>query len=114
MGVTIPLWLYSLNVFGYDTSILTVLYVILCTYIVTLGSKESNVFNYTFTVAKLGTLLLISFMALTYMNVDNYIPFVLEEKGGWSGTIQGASVIYFAYLGFDFITCLAEETRNPI
>jgi APA family basic amino acid/polyamine antiporter len=53
-------------------------------------------------------------MALTYMNVDNYIPFVLEEKGGWSGTIQGASVIYFAYLGFDFITCLAEETRNPI
>lgn len=114
IGITLPVWLYSLNVFGYDTSIITVLYVILCTYIVTLGSKESNVFNYVFTVAKLGTLLLISVMALTYMNVDNYTPFVLEEKGGWSGTIQGASVIYFAFLGFDFITCLAEETRNPI
>ena len=66
---------------------ITVLYVILCTYIVTLGSKESNLFNYVFTVAKLATLGLIAIMALTYLNTENYVPFVLEEKGGWSGTV---------------------------
>jgi APA family basic amino acid/polyamine antiporter len=52
-------------------------------------------------------------MAFTYFSIDNFTPFFLEEKGGFAGTIQGAMMIFFAYLGFDFITCLAEESQNP-
>ena len=79
----------------------------------TRGSKESNLFNYIFTIAKLLSLSLIPIVALSYLNMENFEPFVLEERGGYSGTIEGAAILFFAYLGFDFITCLAEEAKNP-
>lgn len=92
---------------------MTVLYVIFCTYILTLGSKESNLFNYVFTIGKLVTLGFITLMAFTYFKSENLQPFFLEERGGFQGTIEGATIVFFAFLGFDFITCLAEESRNP-
>ena len=72
-----------------------------------LGSHSSNVFNYTFTVAKLVTLSLIIIVAFTYFDSSNFTPFVLEEKGGYLGTVLGGALIFMAYLGFDFITTLA-------
>jgi APA family basic amino acid/polyamine antiporter len=83
----------------------------MCTYIVTRGSKESALFNQIFTVAKLVTLVFIGMAAFTYFNADNFTPF-LHPKYGWGGTVKGAAIIFFAFLGFDFITCLAEESRN--
>lgn len=71
------------------------------------GSHESNVFNYTFTIAKLITLSLIILVGFTYFDIKNFEPFVLEEKGGFMGTILGGSLIFIAFLGFDFITTLA-------
>lgn len=92
---------------------MTVLYVIACTWISTRGSSESNWFNYVFTIGKLATLSFIAAAAFTYFNTENLQPFLLEEKGGFSGTIEAAAVLFFAFLGFDFITCLAEESKNP-
>lgn len=40
-------------------------------------------------------------------------PFVIEEKGGYFGTLYGATVLFFAYLGFDMITTLSEESKRP-
>jgi amino acid transporter len=60
----------------------------------------------------MSTLALIAIMALTYFKAENFEPFLLEDKG-ISGTIEGATIVYFAYLGFDIITCLAEESKNP-
>jgi amino acid transporter len=45
--------------------------------------------------------------------MENFIPFFLEEKGGFQGTIEGGALVFFAFLGFDFVTCLAEESKNP-
>lgn len=83
----------------------------MCTYIVTRGSKESALFNQIFTVAKLATLIFIGMAAFTYFNADNFTPF-LHPSYGWEGTVKGATILFFAFLGFDFITCLAEESRN--
>ena len=66
---------------------MTVVYVIFCTYIATRGSEESALFNYVFTVAKLLTLFFITIAAYTYFNIDNFTPFFVEEKGGFSGTL---------------------------
>ena len=85
----------------------------MCTYIANRGSKESNYFNYVFTVAKLLTLAFIAFVAFTSFNTENFQPFFLEDKGGFFGTVHGATLLFFSYLGFDFITCLAEESKNP-
>ena len=84
-------------------------YVIFCACIVSRGSEESNLFNYVFTVFKIFTLLFIMIMSFTYFDLANFEPFFLEERGGFSGTVYGAMIIFFAYVGFDFITCLAEE-----
>lgn len=86
---------------------------IFCTYITTRGAEESNWFNYVFTVGKLFTLGFIIFVAFLYFDIDNFTPFTVPEKGGYLGTIQGASIVFFSYLGFDFITTLAEESKDP-
>lgn len=92
---------------------MTVIYVIVCTYITTRGSEESNWFNYVFTVGKLVTLVFIIAVAFTFFDIDNFTPFTVHDKGDWLGTVQGASIIFFSYLGFDLITTLAEEAKNP-
>ena len=32
---------------------------------------------------------------------------------GWGGTLAGAAVVFFAYIGFDAVSTVAEETKNP-
>src|SRR5262249_28720267 len=49
---------------------------------------------------------------------NNWREFIPENKGefgvfGWSGIARGASVIFFAYIGFDAVTTAAQEARNP-
>lgn len=63
------------------------LYVILCTMILNRGAKDSNMFNYVLTVAKVVTLTFIAVVGLTYFNGDNMRPFFLEEQGGFKGTL---------------------------
>lgn len=57
--------------------------------------------------------MLIIVIAFLKFNADNLTPFVLEEEGGWSGTFLAASLIFYGYLGFDFITTLSPDAKNP-
>jgi basic amino acid/polyamine antiporter, APA family len=40
----------------------------------------------------------------------NWVPF---QPNGWKGTFTGAALVFFAYIGFDAVSTVAEETRNP-
>jgi basic amino acid/polyamine antiporter, APA family len=40
----------------------------------------------------------------------NWRPF---QPMGWGGTLAGAAIVFFAYIGFDAVSTVAEETRNP-
>src|SRR5262249_16261501 len=45
-------------------------------------------------------------------------PFVPPNSGefgsfGWSGVLRGASVIFFAYIGFDAVSTAAQESKRP-
>jgi APA family basic amino acid/polyamine antiporter len=40
----------------------------------------------------------------------NWHPF---QPKGWGGTLAGAAVVFFAYIGFDAVSTVAEETKNP-
>jgi APA family basic amino acid/polyamine antiporter len=40
----------------------------------------------------------------------NWQPF---QPNGWGGTLAGAAVVFFAYIGFDAVSTVAEETKNP-
>jgi len=53
-----------------------------------------------------------------YVQPANWRPFIPPNAGGfgqfgWSGVARGAGILFFAYLGFDGVSTLAEEARNP-
>jgi APA family basic amino acid/polyamine antiporter len=45
-----------------------------------------------------------------YIQPANYQPFA---PNGWSGLSAGAAIVFFSYIGFDAVSTVAEETRNP-
>ena len=63
---------------------------------------------------KLITLCFIFAFALFNFKTENLSPFTLEEKGGIRATILSAGLVFFSYLGFDMITTLSDEAKNPV
>src|SRR5262249_30169930 len=66
--------------------------------------------NNVMVVIKLLALAVFVIAGATRINPANYDPFV---PNGFRGIHQGAAIVFFAYIGFDAISCAAEETRNP-
>jgi basic amino acid/polyamine antiporter, APA family len=74
--------------------------------------------NAVLVAMKVGVLLLFLLCAGRYVSAANWAPFLPANHGefghfGWSGVLRGAAVIFVAYLGFDAISTLAQETREP-
>jgi APA family basic amino acid/polyamine antiporter len=84
--------------------------VVVITGLLLVGVKESARANNVMVMVKLGVLALFCAMGATRIHTDYYSPFA---PNGWTGIHQGAAVVFFAYIGFDAISCAAEETRNP-
>ena len=113
-GVEVPTWMVGIDVFGMkDCSIEAILFLVLLNIVYTRGIEESNVFNMVFTILKLVTLVMIIIVAFTQFDSSNFTPFVLEEEGGFGGTFYAATLIFYGYLGFDFITTLSSEAKSP-
>jgi APA family basic amino acid/polyamine antiporter len=86
------------------------LIVMLITWLLYIGVKESVRANNIMVVVKLLVLGLFVAVGLMHIDPDNYVPFA---PNGWRGIHQGAAIVFFAYIGFDAISTAAEETKNP-
>ena len=84
--------------------------VMLITWLLLRGARESATANTVMVVIKLVVLALFIFVGFSNINPDNYTPFA---PNGFTGIHQGAAIVFFAYIGFDAISTAAEETRNP-
>jgi basic amino acid/polyamine antiporter, APA family len=84
--------------------------VMLITWILYIGVKESVRANNIMVAVKLVVLAVFVVMGATHINPENYVPFA---PNGWRGIHQGAAIVFFAYIGFDAISTAAEETRDP-
>ena len=49
-------------------------------------------------------------MGMGHIDIQNWVPFA---PNGLAGIQAGAAVVFFAYVGVDAITAVAEETENP-
>jgi APA family basic amino acid/polyamine antiporter len=84
--------------------------VLLITWLLLLGVKESARANNIMVVIKLLVLALFVVVGTLHVDMANYRPFA---PNGWKGIHQGAAIVFFAYIGFDAISTAAEETKNP-
>ncbi|MEN3327290.1 MAG: basic amino acid/polyamine antiporter, family [Acidobacteriota bacterium] len=88
--------------------------VALITIVLVWGIKESSNFNAIMVLIKILVLLFFIGLALYYVSptkmTENWKPF---QPQGWFGTLTGAAVVFFAYIGFDAVSTVAEETKNP-
>lgn len=84
--------------------------IIACTLILVLGAKESSRFNMIITVFNICLIVFIIILGGTEVNADNYTPFF---PTGMQGMFVGAGMVFFSYIGFDAVTTLAGEVKNP-
>src|SRR5665213_2453847 len=92
--------------------------VLLMTFLLVVGIKESATFNNFIVILKLAIVLLVIGFGFAYVNRANWHPFLPANTGeyghfGWSGVLRGAGVVFFAYIGFDAVSTAAQEAKNP-
>ncbi|HOV37028.1 MAG TPA: amino acid permease [Dysgonamonadaceae bacterium] len=90
----------------------------LMTTLLVIGIKESARFNNIIVIVKVGVILLFVGFGISYIDVENWKPFLPENTGkfsefGWTGVLTGAAVVFFAYIGFDAVSTTAQEAVNP-
>jgi basic amino acid/polyamine antiporter, APA family len=83
-----------------------------------IGVRESARFNNAVVVIKVSIVLLVIVAGALYVAPANWTPFIPANRGhfgqyGVSGLLRGASVIFFAYIGFDAVSTAAQEAKNP-
>jgi basic amino acid/polyamine antiporter, APA family len=89
---------------------LSVSIVAVITWLLIVGVKESARANNFMVAIKLLILGFFIYAGAKYVKVENWSPFM---PNGLSGVWVGASLIFFAYIGFDAISTAAEECKRP-
>jgi APA family basic amino acid/polyamine antiporter len=83
-----------------------------------MGTKESARLNTIMVAIKLAVVLAFILLGAGYVHAGNWSPFVPDNAGefghfGWSGVLRGASVVFFAFIGFDAVSTCAQEAKRP-
>ncbi|EKB56991.1 APC family permease [Bergeyella zoohelcum] len=99
-----------------DIPALVINFLISC--LVFVGISESKNFNNILVVLKLAVIVLIISVGVAYLSVDNWFPKNNEGvpsfmPNGFSGVMTAVSGVFFAYIGFDALSVLSEETKSP-
>jgi basic amino acid/polyamine antiporter, APA family len=81
------------------------------------GITQSATVNAVIVLIKVGVILVFMAFTLQYIDTSNWHPFIPEPQGpgkfGFDGVVRGASVVFFAYIGFDAVSTAAQEAKNP-
>ena len=82
----------------------------LITWVLVVGVRESAWANTVMVVIKIAILFFFLALGIKYVRPENWQPFA---PNGFNGIWTGASLIFFAYIGFDAVSTAAEESKNP-
>jgi APA family basic amino acid/polyamine antiporter len=89
------------------------------TILLMIGVKESARFNNIIVIIKLSTIAIFITLASIHLNTNYWHPFMpfgwfsTLDDGKNIGVLAGASLVFFAYFGFDAVSTAAEEAKNP-
>ena len=113
-----------------------VLVIAVITILLATGTKLSSRVSLVITAIKVAVVLLVIIVGLFYIDTDNYSPYIPpSEPGstgegihqslfsyvtgaggstfGWYGLLAAASLVFFAFIGFDVVATTAEEAKEP-
>jgi len=126
-GINIPDWLiidyrtatkipglleHAPHIFGIPIvfNLFAFLIVAAITVVLVMGIKESSRMTTIMVIIKLVVLGIFVAVGFFYIKPANWTPFA---PNGWKGIQAGAAVVFFAYIGFDAVSTVAEEVKNP-
>src|SRR6201997_1588922 len=95
-----------------------VIIIAIVTFLLVVGIRESANINNVIVFVKVAVVLLFIVGAAHAVNPANWHPFIPPSTGtrghfGWDGVMQGAGIVFFAYIGFDAVSTAAQEAKNP-
>ncbi|KAL2606665.1 hypothetical protein AAZV13_09G198600 [Glycine max] len=91
-------------------NVLAPILLVLLTFILCRGVQESSVVNSLMTVTKVIIVIIVIFAGAFEVDVSNWSPFA---PNGLKAIFTGATVVFFAYVGFDAVANSAEESKRP-
>lgn len=95
------------------------------TMILVKGIKEAASTNNVIVVVKIAVVLFVIIVGAFYINTENWTPFIPDKqsiigedgtetfKFGFGGVLTAATIVFFAYIGFDAVSTQAGEAINP-
>ncbi|MFT3717042.1 MAG: amino acid permease [Gordonia sp. (in: high G+C Gram-positive bacteria)] len=122
---------------GHEFDWAAALLIAVLTALLALGTKLSSMVSLVITAIKVSVVLLVIVAGLFYINTKNYSPFIPpaehtadtgsgihqtlfswvtgagDSTFGWYGLLAAASLVFFAFIGFDVVATTAEETKDP-
>ncbi|MFJ4652505.1 APC family permease [Nocardia sp. NPDC088792] len=130
-----PLWHFGSHSFDWGASGLIVILGVL----LALGTKLSSRVSAVAVAIKLAVIVLVVVVGATYFKASNLKPFIPPSEPnagsggshtlqqtlfqlvtgggnshfGWYGLLAAASIVFFAFIGFDVVATAAEETKDP-
>jgi APA family basic amino acid/polyamine antiporter len=92
--------------------------VLLITILLVRGTRESARANNVMVMVKVAVVVAFVLVGSGFVNTANWQPFIPANTGefgsfGLSGILRGASIVFFAYIGFDAVSNCAQEARRP-
>lgn len=84
--------------------------IVLVTWLAYVGIKESKTSTNMMVLFKLGVVLFVIAAGAFFVDTNHWTPFM---PNGFSGVLRGVSAVFYAYIGFDAISTMAEEAKNP-
>jgi basic amino acid/polyamine antiporter, APA family len=96
------------------------------------GTQESATVNAIIVILKVAIVLVFIAIGWQFIAAKNHTPYLIPAnqppvkqadgtwysyasffKHGWGGVLRGASVVFFAFIGFDAVSTAAQEAKNP-
>jgi APA family basic amino acid/polyamine antiporter len=109
-GIAIPKALSTNPFEGGIANVPAALIILLISALLIRGTQESSTVNKIIVIVKLAVVAFFIFIGIAHVNPANWHPFA---PFGFKGIVNGAGLVFFAYIGFDAVSTSAEEVENP-